>query len=238
LAAKGKLAPFVMIVSDNNTKLSGRIDKDSFSMTPTFKSLETLGWDLRAIDDGHNLELVHQSIERALHDAAKNPNKPIALIFKTVKGKGVKATEESSSGRHGYPLKAYDDKLLPFLEEVYLGSELPSEFRSWAREILDSTPAPSAKSSGGIPTEKVQAGFAKGAIEAAKQGLPIFSISADLQGSTGIAPFHKEFPDQSLDIGVAESNMVSTAVGMSKAGIIPVVDTFAQFGITKGNLPL
>ncbi len=32
--------------------------------------------------------------------------------------------------------------------------------------------------------------------------------------------------------------MVSTAVGMSKAGIIPIVDTFAQFGITKGNLPL
>jgi transketolase len=32
--------------------------------------------------------------------------------------------------------------------------------------------------------------------------------------------------------------MVSTAVGMSKAGYIPVVDTFAAFGVTKGNLPL
>ena len=238
LAAKGKLAPFVMAISDNNTKLSGRIDKDSFSMEPTFKSLSVLGWDLRVINDGHDLQTVHTTMEKAIVDANSNPTKPIALLFKTTKGKGVKATEESSSGGHGYPLKAYDDKLLPFLEEVYLGSELPSEFRTWAREILDSTPAPAAKASGGIPTEKVQVGFAKAAVEAAKQGLPVFSLSADLQGSTGIAPFHKEFPDQSIDLGVSESNMVSAAVGMSKAGMIPIVDTFAQFAITKGNLPL
>tara|TARA_R110000868_G_scaffold132380_3_gene343182 strand:+ start:8310 stop:10313 length:2004 start_codon:yes stop_codon:yes gene_type:complete len=238
LAAKGKLAPFIMAISDNNTKLSGRIDKDSFSMEPTFKSLSVLGWDLRVIDNGHDLQTVHTTIEQAIVDANGNPTKPIALLFKTTKGKGVKATEESSSGGHGYPLKAYDDKLLPFLEEVYVGSELPGEFRTWAREILDSTPAPTTKASGGVPTEKVQVGFAKAAVEAAKQGLPVFSLSADLQGSTGIAPFHKEFPDQSIDLGVAESNMVSAAVGMSKAGMIPIVDTFAQFAITKGNLPL
>ena len=32
--------------------------------------------------------------------------------------------------------------------------------------------------------------------------------------------------------------MVSLAVGLSKQGFIPVVDTFAQFGVTKGALPL
>ena len=32
LAANGKMNPYVLIISDNNTKLSGRIDKDSFSM--------------------------------------------------------------------------------------------------------------------------------------------------------------------------------------------------------------
>jgi transketolase len=32
--------------------------------------------------------------------------------------------------------------------------------------------------------------------------------------------------------------MVSTAAGLSKMGYIPVVDTFAQFGVTKGALPL
>lgn len=32
--------------------------------------------------------------------------------------------------------------------------------------------------------------------------------------------------------------MVSTGAGLSKAGFIPIVDTFGQFGVTKGNLPL
>ena len=43
LLAKNKMNPFIVIVSDNNTKLSGRIDKDSFSLDPFFKSLEVFG---------------------------------------------------------------------------------------------------------------------------------------------------------------------------------------------------
>ena len=31
---------------------------------------------------------------------------------------------------------------------------------------------------------------------------------------------------------------VRTGAGMSKVGFIPIVDTFGQFGATKGNLPL
>src|SRR5437773_1331551 len=32
--------------------------------------------------------------------------------------------------------------------------------------------------------------------------------------------------------------MISTGAGFAKAGFIPIVDTFGQFGVTKGNLPL
>jgi transketolase len=50
--------------------------------------------------------------------------------------------------------------------------------------------------------------------------------------------FQKSFPDRWLEVGVAEANMISTAAGLSKCGFIPIVDTFGQFGVTKGNLPL
>src|SRR5690606_35915658 len=43
LAKNGKMNPFVLIISDNNTKLTGRIDKDAFSMTPSFEALSSLG---------------------------------------------------------------------------------------------------------------------------------------------------------------------------------------------------
>ena len=32
--------------------------------------------------------------------------------------------------------------------------------------------------------------------------------------------------------------MINDGVGMSKVGLVPIVDTFGQFGVTKGNLPL
>ena len=40
-AGKRRMNPFVMVLSDNNTKLSGRIDADSYSMQPTFNALTT-----------------------------------------------------------------------------------------------------------------------------------------------------------------------------------------------------
>ena len=236
-AKKNKMNPFVLVVSDNNTKLGGRIDDDSFSMEPTFNSLETLGWKLVRVQDGQDIQKVYSAIEKAIAETQANPLIPIALICKTTKGFGNKATVESASGGHGYPLSAYDDKLVAFVKEIYDGVA-PAEFVNWAEEILKSKPAPKAATASGVKSEKVQEGFARAAIKAAQEGLPVFSISSDLQSSTGIKAFHKEFPNHYIDIGIAESNMVSTAIGLSKVGLIPIVDTFAQFGITKGNLPL
>jgi transketolase len=236
LAAKNKMNPFVLLISDNNTKLGGRIDEDSFSMTPTFNSLETLGWKLIRIEDGHNTQTVFTSIEKAILLAEKNTTQPIAIVFKTIKGFGIKSTMESASGGHGYPLGAHDEKLTSFVNEIYNG-DAPIEFTTWAEEILATKPAPKAASTNAVKTEKVQDGFARAVIKAAKAGFPVYSVTSDLPSSTGIKAFHKEFPNLFLDVGIAESNMISTAIGLSKMGLIPIVDTFAQFGITKGNLP-
>ncbi|MBT5095400.1 MAG: transketolase, partial [Halobacteriovoraceae bacterium] len=119
LAAKEKLNPFVLLISDNNTKLSGRISEDSFDMSPTFKSLEALGWQVIVEEEGHNLQKVHNQVESALNKAKADPTRAVAVIFKTIKGYGVRATEESASGGHGYPLKAYDPKLVEFIQEIY-----------------------------------------------------------------------------------------------------------------------
>jgi transketolase len=235
LALKGKLNPFLLLLSDNNTKLGGRIDKDAFSMQPTFESLAAQGWEVIKVDNGHDLEKVYQVLENAIAKVSKDSSKPICLWIKTIKGYGVKATADSSSGGHGFPLKAYDEGIHAFLKEIWGQTEVPNELVSWAKDL---TVKPEAKSSSGSKKDKIQVGVAKGLARAAKDNYPVFSITSDLQGSTGVKAFHTEFPDHYVDVGVAESNMVSTAVGMSKAGFIPVVDTFAAFGVTKGNLPL
>jgi len=250
LAKKGKLAPFVLIISDNRTKLSGRIENDSFSMEPTFASLKELGWKYIRLDDGHNLQACVSTIEEAIEQVSLDPSAPIVIHARTVKGKGSKKAEASSTGAHGFPLKKAEE-LPTFLEEIYDGAPVPPEFGAWVDELKaweakkaaqpKSEPAnlsPGAALLKQTPNEKIQAGIAAALIKCRAQGLPVISVSADLQGSTGVAEYHKAHPECALDIGIAEANMVSTAVGLSLTGYIPVVDTFSQFGVTKGALPL
>jgi transketolase len=250
LAAKDKLNPFVMIISDNDTKLSGRITHDSFSMNPTFASIGGLGWNVIHVANGNNLQDVYLALEKALAAAKADPTKPVVILAKTVKGFGVKATMDSASGGHGFPLSS-GEKITEFVSEIYSG-QMPVEFSDWTKQFRSDwekqeatkkakveaaaaagTPAPAK-----AKTDKVQAGLARAAVTAATGGLPVFSVSADVQGSTGISLFHKSFPDRWIEVGIAESNMISVGAGLSKVGFIPIVDTFGQFGVTKGNLPL
>lgn len=236
LAKNGSMGPFVLVISDNNTKLTGRIDSESFSMTPTFESLKTLGWDVITLSEGNDLQKCYEAVETAVHKAQSNPNVPVAIHAKTIKGIGTKKTVESASGGHGFPLKS-PTELSAFVSEIYGGEAYPEIFNGWIKELISleaELKAKAIKDSG----EKIQAGISSAMIRARKAGLPVISVTSDLPGSTGVAGFRKEFPKDSIDVGVAESNMVSAAVGLSKLGYIPVVDTFAQFGVTKGALPL
>lgn len=234
---KNQINPFLLIISDNNTKLSGRIDEDSFSLQPSLRSLSEMGWECHFIPKGNDLKTVFQALQNSLNKLIKNPKRPLALIFKTCKGFGVKQTMEDSSGGHGFPLKN-PEKLKSFIEEIYGKEKPPKEILDWRQEIQSSFKKQNKKTSSKSFREKTQVGLSKALIEKKQKGLPLVSISSDLPGSTGLAPFRKGFPEHSFDVGVAESNMIGVAAGFSKQGFIPIVDTFAQFAVTKGALPL
>jgi transketolase len=249
-ARRGKLAPFVLIISDNRTKLSGRIEADAFSMEPTFQSLEKLGWRVMRVEDGHQLQACVATLEEAIQQVSVDATVPVVIHARTIKGKGNKKAEASSSGAHGFPLKKAEE-LPAFLAEIYDGAQVPAEFTAWAAELKawedkkaatpkteSSNLGPGAAILKKHPSEKIQIGISTAMIKTRAQGYPVVSVSADLQGSTGVADFHKAHPESAIDVGVAEANMISTAAGLSIAGFIPVVDTFAQFGVTKGALPI
>lgn len=248
LAAKNQVNPFVMVISDNDTKLSGRITKDSFSMEKSFQAMGTLGWNVIKVNNGHDLQAVYQALEKGIAEARANPAAPVFIWLKTIKGYGIKSTMENSAGGHGFPL-GNAEKIQEWIKEIYAGENTPQELIDWAgtlrkdweeKEAAKKAKAAAANAAApaGVKKDKVQAGLAKAAIRATQEGLPVYSISSDVQGSTGISGFQKSFPDRYIEVGIAESNMVSVGAGFSKAGYIPIVDTFGQFGVTKGNLPL
>ncbi|MCX6905818.1 MAG: thiamine pyrophosphate-dependent enzyme [Verrucomicrobia bacterium] len=246
LAAKGRVNPFVLVISDNDTKLSGRISKDAFSMAPTFAAMGVLGWNVINLPNGNDLQAVYLGIEKAVAQAKANPNQPVCVLAKTIKGFGIKATVENSAGGHGFPLNN-GEKIVDWMNEIF-GGQPPEELLTWAKALRadweqkeaakKAKPAAAPVAAPSVKKDKVQGGLAKAAIRAAQEGLPVFSVAADVQGSTGISAFQKSFPDRWIEVGIAEANMVSVGAGLAKAGFIPIVDTFGQFGVTKGNLPL
>jgi transketolase len=54
-------------------------------------------------------------------------------------------------------------------------------------------------------------------------------LDADLYKSTRTVDFRDKFPDRFFDMGISESDMVSTAAGMAASGLIPFCNSFAIF---------
>ncbi len=62
----------------------------------------------------------------------------------------------------------------------------------------------------------------------------IVVLDADLSSSTRTKKFAGKFPERFFNIGISEADMVDIAAGLSLAGKIPFVSSFAVFLVDKG----
>lgn len=68
------------------------------------------------------------------------------------------------------------------------------------------------------------------AVLAAAEGNPdMIVVSADLGNSSGLDRFKKNYPNQFLNIGIAEQNMIGVAAGLAKEGFSVFTTSFAPF---------
>ena len=65
--------------------------------------------------------------------------------------------------------------------------------------------------------------------EIGKENENVVVLTADLAGSLKLGPFIKDFPNRFVQVGIAESNMIGIAAGMTIGGKIPYTTTFANF---------
>jgi len=71
--------------------------------------------------------------------------------------------------------------------------------------------------------------FSEELIEIARERKDIVAITAAMLGPTGLAAFEKEFPNRTIDVGIAEQHAVTSAAGMAYAGLHPVVALYSTF---------
>lgn len=64
-------------------------------------------------------------------------------------------------------------------------------------------------------------------LEIARTDPRVFSLEGDL--AYPAVPFHEEYPDRFLQIGISEADLVATAAGLAQGGKVPFVNSFASF---------
>lgn len=79
-----------------------------------------------------------------------------------------------------------------------------------------------------IDEEALRDGYGKGLLEAGKEK-NVVVLTADLEDSTRCSWFKKVYPERFLEMGVAEQNMAVVAAGLSIAGKIPFINSYAVF---------
>jgi transketolase len=80
-----------------------------------------------------------------------------------------------------------------------------------------------------VMQEPIRAGFGRGLLEAGHRDVNVVALCADLTESTKMDAFAQSFPDRFVEIGIAEQNLVTVAAGMSLAGKVPFISSYAAF---------
>lgn len=72
-------------------------------------------------------------------------------------------------------------------------------------------------------------GYGKALVELGREHENLVVLDADLAGSTKTGMFQKEFPQRHINCGIAESNMMGVAAGLSTTGKVVFASSFAMF---------
>lgn len=209
--------------------------------------IQSFGWKTISIEDGNDLS----QVQKAFEEVITQHTEPTMIIAKTVKGKGVSFLE-NKDGWHGKTLSPDDlKKALKELGEVNLDlkgtitqpqntKETQSELSQINKRLEDLATGstkqphkiahPSYKMTDLVATREA---FGEALVAMGKQNENIVAFDAEVGNSTFENTFQKAFPSRYFEMFIAEQNMISTALGISKLGYIPFMSTFAAF-LTRG----
>jgi transketolase len=189
------------------------------------KRVSAFGWETIPVEDGHSLKEVHAAFEKAL----TVKERPVMIIARTIKGKGVSFIEDKN-GWHGKTLNQQEcDRALGELGEVDLNvrGELAKPEDKTPEEPRSAPVAPL-----NYPTDKKVAtrkAYGNAMARLGPGNEKIVSIDGEVSNSTMAELFAKACPDRFFEMYIAEQNMAGVGLGLATRGKIPFVSTFAAF---------
>ncbi len=152
--------------------------------------------------DGHDVNLVVESLERVRHLDG-------AVILHTLTEKG-----------RGHP------KARAHPERVHGVSGLPSRT---AKAESGKVPLPAAAETKKTVGVAFTRAFGDALVRLAEGDVRIHALTAGMPSGTGLSDFAERFPTRFHDTGITEQHAVAMAAGMAKAGLRPVVAIYSTF---------
>jgi transketolase len=235
-AGNYKLDNLCAVIDCNGLQIDGCV-KDVMDIEPLGDKYRAFGWEVIDVD-GHDINEILVAFEKAKTVRGK----PVAILARTVKGKGVPFME-NAAGWHG---KAESmEQLQVALKDLGCEAMLTPSLLAKAKSARDDV----AKKFGDqIPKEQRpfwwnSQPLMKADMAATRKGFGaclerigsderIVALGADISDSITILDFCKEHPERKsrfFSMGIAEANMTTAAAGLAKEGKIPVIGSYGVF---------
>ncbi|MHB8109702.1 MAG: transketolase [Syntrophorhabdaceae bacterium] len=182
------------------------------------------GWKTFCID-GHDLDEILDAYEKA----QSVTDKPVMIIARTIKGKGVSFLEDKD-GWHGKALseEQFEQAMneLGTVDKSMVGKIQPPD------DVKPEALHPRNISQPDYPAETpVATRKAYGnALKRIADGFPnIVALDGEVSNSTYSEIFQGAYPERFFEMYIAEQNMMGAAAGLAARGKVPFVSTFAAF---------
>lgn len=240
-AAHNKIGNLIAILDCNGWQIDGKTE-EIMNLNPVAEKWRAFGWQALKIH-GHDFNEILKALENAQGNCFED--KPKIIIAETIKGYGAKVIEKNPLKFHGEALndkeflEVMNELLTPEQIEKLKGTELGRQTLTYIELIkkeISKKPAdekkispPKEKPEEFLKNQATRVGFGYALGELGKSNPRVLGLTADLAKSVGMGDFAKECPNQFVDYGVAEANMVSGAGGFAKERFIPYTSTFAVF---------
>ncbi|MFI4854249.1 MAG: transketolase [Phycisphaerales bacterium JB065] len=235
------------IFNCNDYGQAAKVSKQQ-SAERTAAKLDAYGYEVITID-GHDPSAIKKALDRFIEISGDSNAKPVAIVAKTVKGWGTPSLQ--GGGWHGKPAtgQQLENALAELAERrAEMTSALSSTDAFTIQPPTASEPEDYAASAD-MPTftqamaardmtSVVHTGrfatrraYGVAIQQLGKTNKNVVCLDADVSNSTFAIDFAND-PDLAsrfIECKIAEQNMVSVAAGLSAAGKIPFVSTFAKF---------
>ena len=248
-AAHDQLDGLTVIV-DCNELQSDKPTDEIVSLGELDERFRVFGWHVASCD-GHDVGELRAAFAAFRHVG----DRPQALIARTIKGKGVSFMEHPAALRDGdgtyrWHAGAPDDasfdraasELVGRIEERMstfgLGPLVlePAEAEELSGDALEAEPeSGSGVRRSRVTDEYVVAAYGEELVRLGGERDDLVVLDADLASDCRVRSFELAYPDRFLECGIAEQDMVSTAAGLARNGLLPVVNSFASFLASRAN---